>query len=170
MSAAASPVSALPMTVHYVENLGELGAVLEDHLGPGVEAILVLRRKDATRLSRTRGLPQPEHVIRPVARRVLDMARVPGHLKGRALMEDALCMLAADYPARPPLHGDVYVRLGARHGIPVAAVERDIRHALAAALRAGGETAGAILGLQERGGNGRALYSLLALIQTDLGQ
>lgn len=154
--------------VREIDTLGDLGAALEAQFGPGIEALVVVRRPSGPRWSSPRPLPQPESVVRPVAARVLDLARVPHRMLGRGYLEDALCVLASAYPRRPRLVAEVYPAVAGLHGESGPRVERDIRYAIYAANRCGGETARAVIG--ERMTNAHVLYRLLAMIQDDLIQ
>lgn len=164
--------AARPLRIDTMEDdaLGPLAAALEDRFGPGIVAVLVVRRPQGPRWSQPRSLPQPDSVVRPIAHRVLDLARIPHRLVGRGYMEDAVCLLAAGAPGRPTLAGGVYAAVAGRRGTTAAGVERGIRHAVEGALRADRAAAEAVLGCGVRCTNAAVLYRLLALVEQDLSQ
>ena len=131
---------------------------------------MVIRRPNGPRWSGPRSLPQPDEVVRPVAARILALARVPALMVGRTYMEDTLCALALVYPNRPPLTTEIYPLVAARHGVTAGSVEAGIRHAIMSAIRDYGGAASSVLGSGKGRSNARAMYTLLALIQADLTQ
>lgn len=165
----------IPIRAREIDTLGDLGAALERHFGPGVEAVLVIRRPTGPRWSGPCPLPQGEEVVRPVASRILDLAHIPPHLAGRTYMEDALCALAMVQPRHPSMTKELYPTIERRHNAKPGTAERCIRTAISMALRDYGPAAAAVLGTglntnAHAASNRRVLYTLLALIEADLTQ
>ena len=160
----------MPLQVLPQEALADLAAAIERCFGPGLQAVVVIRRPGGPRRSAALRLPQPPEVVRPVACRILDLARIPHALSGRTYMEDALCLLGAAYPRRPQMSKEIYPAIAARRETTVGGVDRALRYAVRTAADKDGAAAAAVLGDRAQQAPGAVLKRLLSLIETDLAQ
>lgn len=160
----------MPLQVLPQEALGGLAAAIERCFGSGLQAVIVIRRPAGPRWSSALHLPQPEEIVRPVASRILDLARIPHALSGRGHLEEALCLLGAVYPKRPQMSKQIYPAIAARRGTTPDGVDRAIRYALRVAADKDRAAAAAVLGEAGRQSPAAVLFRLVALVESDLAQ
>lgn len=167
MSVPEQVASPIGVTVLEFDTLGNLGAALAQHFGPGLEAVVVVRRRDNGARA---PFPAPDAVVRPVAERVCDLLGVPKGLYGRDYLVDALVALAVAYPKRPHLIKEVCPIIALRRGVPAAGVHNGLRRAIRAAIDRHPEHAAATLGpVLSKPTPWAVLLRLLDLVAADLG-
>jgi hypothetical protein len=126
---------------------------LADLFGPDIEAVVVLRRRQAA-------------PVEAAARRVLGSAGVPMHLRGWTYLVHAVTRLATAGERVPCC--TVYREVAEDCHTTPAAVERDIRSALRYAEAHARQRFLPFMGVEERPTNGYAMFRFAELVRDDL--